>query len=75
MWKDLCIIRWSAEEPDSDNLINDSDTDYITEEEIHPERDIQDTSIITPASNTQVVLTDQSRKEPRKKDTKQKKEV
>ena len=32
--------------------MNDSDTEYIVEEEIQPEKYTQDTSIITPEANT-----------------------
>ena len=38
---------YSADKPDIDNLMNDSDTEYIVEDEIQLENDTKDTSIIT----------------------------
>ena len=35
----------SADELDIDNLMNGSDTEYIAEEEIQPQKEKQDTSI------------------------------
>jgi len=45
----------SADELDIDNLMDDSDTEYIAEEEIQPDQDTQDTSVIIPEANTHVV--------------------
>ena len=55
--------------------MNDSDTVYISEEKIRPEKGTHDTSIITPEVSTQVVSTDLPNEEPKKKDKKQKEEV
>ena len=62
----------SAVELDIVNLMNDSDTEYITEGEIQPEKDAHNRPIIT--SNTHVVSTEQPNEEPKKKDKKQKEE-
>ena len=56
----------SADELDIDNLMNDSDTEYIAEEEIQPVQDTQDTSIIIPEANTHVVKAIPIREEPKK---------
>ena len=59
-------------------LLSDVDSayeEYIAKEEIQPEKDTQDTSIITPEANTHVVLTDPPNEESKKKDKKQKEEV
>ena len=45
----------SADEDDIDNLINDSDTKFIVEEEISQAASTQDTSLTTPAANLHVV--------------------
>ena len=42
--------------------MNDSDTEYIAEEEIQPEKGTRDTLIITPEANTHVVSTDSPNK-------------
>ena len=52
----------SADELDIDNFMNDSDTEYIAEEEIQPEKGTRDTLIITPEANTHVVSTDSPNK-------------
>ena len=65
----------SADELDIDNLMNGSDTEYIAEEEIQPEKDTRDTSIITPEANNHVISTDPPKEEPKKTDKKQKEEV
>ena len=48
----------NADELDIDNLMNDSDTEYMLEEEIQTEKEKQDTSIITLEANTNVGSTD-----------------
>ena len=45
----------SADEDDIDNLINDSDTKFIVEEEITQAASTQDTSLTTPVANLHVV--------------------
>ena len=65
----------SADELDIDSLMNGSDTEYIAEKEIQPEKDTRDTSIITPEANNHVVSTDPPNEKPKKKDKKQKEEV
>ena len=64
----------SAVELDIVNLMNDSDTEYITEGEIQPEKDAHNRPIITSEANTHVVSTEQPNEEPKKKDKKQKEE-
>ena len=65
----------SADELDFDGLMNDSNTEYIAEEEFQPEKDTQDTSIITPEANNHVVSTDRPNEEQQKKNKKQKEEM
>ena len=58
----------SADENDIDNLINDSDTEFIAEEEITQAARTQDTSLATPDANLQVVPSDnQSKKKEKNK--------
>ena len=45
----------SADEDDIDNLIDDSDTKFIVEEEITQAASTQDTSLTTPVANLHVV--------------------
>ena len=63
----------SADELDIDNLMNDSDTKYIAEEEI--QQVTHDTSIIIPEANTHVVKAIPIREEPKKRTKKQKEEA
>ena len=56
----------SADEDDTDNLINDSDTKFIAEEEITQAASAQGTSLTTPEANLHVVAKWQSVKEERK---------
>ena len=46
------------DEDDIDNLMNDSDTEFIAEEEITQVASIQDTSLNTPEANLHVVPSD-----------------
>ena len=45
----------SADEDDIDNLLNDSDTEFIAEEIITQAACMQNTSLITPEANLHVV--------------------
>ena len=58
----------SADEDDIDNLMNDSDTEFIAEEEITQAASTQDTSLTTPEANLHVVPSDnQSKKKEKNK--------
>ena len=58
----------SADEDDIDNLMNDSDTEFIAEEEITQAASTQDTSLTTPEANLHVVPSDnQSKKKENNK--------
>ena len=58
----------SADKDDIDNLMNDSDTDFIAEEEIAQAASTQDTSLTTPEANLNVVPSDnQSKKKEKNK--------
>ena len=46
---------YSADEFNIHNLMNDFDTEYIAEKKILQEKDMQDTSIVSPEANTHVV--------------------
>ena len=48
----------SPDENDIDNLMNDSDTEFIAEEEITLAASTQDTSLTTPETNLHVVPRD-----------------
>ena len=48
----------NADDLNIDNLMIDSDTEYIVEEKIQPEKDTQNTTRTTPKANTHVVSTD-----------------
>ena len=48
----------NADDLNIDNLVIDSDTEYIVEEKIQPEKDTHNTTRTTPEVNTHVVLTD-----------------
>ena len=56
----------SADEDDKDNLINDSDTEFIAEEEITQVSSTQDTSFTTPEANLHVVPSDNQLKKKEK---------
>ena len=56
----------SADEDDIDNLMNDSDTEFIAEEEITQAASTQDTSLITPGTNLHVVPSDNQSKKKKK---------
>ena len=58
----------TADEDDIDNLMNDSDNEFIAEEEITQAASTQDTSLTTPEANLQVVPSDnQSKKKEKNK--------
>ena len=48
----------SADKDDIDNLMNDSDTDFIAEEEITQAASTQDTFLTTPEANLNEVPSD-----------------
>ena len=57
-----------ADQDDIDNLMNDSDNEFIAEEEITQAGSTQDTSLTTPEANLQVVPSDnQSKKKEKNK--------
>ena len=59
----------SDDEDDKENLMNDSDTEFIAEEEITQAASTQDTSLTTPEANLHVVPSDnQSEKKKNKKE-------
>ena len=58
----------SDDEDDKENLMNDSDTEFIAEEEITQAASTQDTSLTTPEANLHVVPSDnQSKKKEKNK--------
>ena len=58
----------SDDNNDIDNLMNDSDTEFIAEEEIAQVASTQDTSLTTPEANLHVVPSDnQSKKREKNK--------
>ena len=58
----------SDDKNDIDNLMNDSDTEFIAEEEITQVASTQDTSLTTPEANLHVVPSDnQSKKKEKNK--------
>ena len=58
----------SDDKNDIDNLMNDSDTEFIAEEEITQVASTQDTSLTTPEANLHVVPSDnQSKKREKNK--------
>ena len=58
----------SADRDDIDNLMNDSDTEFIAEEEIMQAASTQGTSLTTPEANLHIVLSDnQSKKKEKNK--------
>ena len=66
----LLDVVGSADKDDIDNLMNDSDTEFIAEEEITQAASTQDTSLTTPEANLHVVPSDNQLK--RKKRTNKK---
>ena len=60
----------SDDEDDIENLMNDSDTEFITEEEITQAASTQETSLTTPEGNLHVVPSDNqsTKKEKNKKE-------
>ena len=64
----LLDVVGSADKDDIDNLMNDSDTEFIAEEEITQAASTQDTSLTTPEANLHVVPSDnQSKKKEKNK--------
>ena len=64
----LLDVVGSADKDDIDNLMNDSDTEFIAEEEITQAASTQDTSLTTPEANLHVVPShNQSRKREKSK--------
>ena len=58
----------SADEDDIDNLMNDSDTEFIAEQKITQPISTEDTSLTTPEANLHVVPShNQSRKREKNK--------
>ena len=57
----------SDKEEETENLINDSDTEFIADEEILPVNNTLDTSLTTPKANIHMVRDDEESKDPDKK--------
>ena len=57
----------SDNEEETENLINDSDTEFIADEEILPVNHTLDTSLTTPKANIHMVRDDEESKDPDKK--------
>ena len=57
----------SADEDDIDNLMNDSDAEFIAEEEIAQAASTQGTSLTTPEANLYIVPSDRQRRKKRTK--------
>ena len=57
----------SADEDDGDNLMNDSDTEFVAEEKITKAASTQDTSLNTPEANLYVVPSDNQWQSEKKK--------
>ena len=57
----------SENEEEIDNLINDSDTEFIADEEILPANNSLDTSLTTLEANIHVVRDNEESKKPDKK--------
>lgn len=64
------LLSEVADKLDIDNKMNHSDTEHIAKEEIQPEKDTPDTSIITAEANTHVVSTDAPNKKSKKNEKK-----
>ena len=62
----------SADEDEIDNLMNDSDTEFIAEEKITQAASTQDTSLTTPEANLHVVP---NNNQPKKKEKNKKEEL
>ena len=54
-------------EEETENLINDSDTEFIADEEILPVNNTLDTSLTTPKANIRMVRENEESKDPDKK--------
>ena len=52
------IVKKKCWQDDIDNLMNDSNTEFIAEEEITQSASTQDTSLTTPEANLLVVPSD-----------------
>ena len=57
----------SVDEDDIDNLMNDSDAEFIAEEEIAQAASTQGTSLTTPEANLYIVPSDRQRRKKRTK--------
>ena len=60
----------SDNEEEIDNLINDLDTQFITDEEILPANNTLNTSLTNPEANIYVVIDNEESKQPDKKEKK-----
>ena len=58
----------SDNEEEIDNLINDLDTQFITDEEILPANNTLNTSLTNPEANIYVVIDNEESKHPDKKE-------
>ena len=58
----------SDNEEEIDNLINDLDTQFITDEEILPANNTLNTSLTNPEANIYVVIDNEESKQPDKKE-------
>ena len=58
----------SADEDDIDNLMNDSNTEFITGEEITQAASTQDTFLTTPEANHHMTISQRWKKRAKKKD-------
>ena len=56
----------SDDEEEKDNLINDSETEFIADEEILPANNTLDTSLTTPEANIHVIRDNEKSKKPDK---------
>ena len=57
----------SDNEEETENLINDSNTEFIADEEILPVNNTLDTSLTTPKANIHMVRDDEESKDPGKR--------
>ena len=62
----LLDVVGSADKDDIDKLMNDSDTEFIAEEEITQAANTQDTSLTAPEANLLLVLSDNHSKKKEK---------
>ena len=67
----LLDVVGSADKDDIDKLMNDSDTEFIAEEEITQAASTQDTSLTTPEANLHVVPSDNQSKRKEKSKNKE----